>query len=207
MTQNSPGNLGFGKKLLLLAAIVAAIAIPVVFGLLNAPQIRAQSTQSAAAPLPSFEVASIKPNRSRDTLSGAERPPGRYTATNQSIKALIQFAYDLQDFQLSGGPSWIASERYDVDAKVDDSQAAELKKLSFWRRRDQMRLMVQSLLADRFSLRLSHKTETLPIYALVIAKTGAKLQESKPGEIYSSGAKRHVGEEGEFSMSHGQLTG
>jgi uncharacterized protein (TIGR03435 family) len=66
--------------------------------------------------------------------------------------------------------------------------------------------MVQSLLADRFSLRLSHKTEILPIYALVIAKTGAKLQESKPSENYSSGAKRHVGEEGEFSMSQGQLT-
>jgi len=200
MTQYSPCKLGFGKKLLLLAVVVAAVAIPVVLGLLNAPQIRAQSTQSAAAPLPSFEVASIKPNRSRDTLRGAEWPPGRYTATNQPIKALIEFAYDLRDFQLSGGPSWIASERYDVDAKVDDSRAAEVKKLSFWRRRDQMRLMVQSLLADRFSLRLSHKTEILPIYALVIAKTGAKLQESKPG-------KTHVGEEGEFSMSKGQLSG
>jgi uncharacterized protein (TIGR03435 family) len=206
MTQYSPGKLGFGKKLLLLAVVVAAVAIPVVFGLLNAPRIRPQSKQSAAAPLPSFEVASIKPNRSRDTLRGAEWPPGRYTATNQPIKVLIEFAYNVQDFQLSGGPNWIASDRYDVDAKVDDSLAAELKKLSYWRRRDQIRLMVQSLLADRFSLRLSHKTEILPIYALVIAKTGAKLQESKPDEIYSSGDKRQVGEEGEFSMSHGQLT-
>jgi bla regulator protein blaR1 len=59
MTQYSPGELGFGKKLLLLAVVVAAVAIPIVFGLLNAPQIRAQSTQSAAAPLPLFEVASI----------------------------------------------------------------------------------------------------------------------------------------------------
>ncbi len=206
MTQYSPGKLRFGKKLLLLGVVVAAVAIPVVFGLLNAPQIRAQSTQSAAAPLPSFEVASIKPNRSGDAIGGALRPPERYTATNLPIKALIEFAYNVQDFQLSGGPSWVASERYDVDAKVDDSLAAELKELSFWRRTDQMRLMVQSLLADRFSLRLSHKTEILPIYALVIAKTGAKLQESKPSEDYSSGAKGHVGQEGEFTMSQGQLT-
>src|SRR5207249_5265469 len=123
------------------------------------------------------EVASIKPNRSGDTVAGALMPPERYTATNQTIRGIIEFAYNLQDFQLSGGPSWITSERYDVDAKVDDTRAAELRKLSFWRRRDQMGLMVQSLLADRFSLRLSHKTEILPIYELVIAKTGAKLQE------------------------------
>ena len=192
------------------AAAVALVLTISPLRTVSAPQ--SASAQGAAptvapsAPLPSFEVASIKPNRSGDTIGGALMPPERYTATNLPIKGLIEFAYNVQDFQLSGGPSWITSERYDVDAKVDDSRAGELRKLSFWRRRDQMRLMVQSLLTDRFSLLLSHKTEILPIYALVIAKTGAKLQESKPNKNDSSGAKGHVGQEGEFSISQGQLT-
>ncbi|MGH7868614.1 MAG: TIGR03435 family protein, partial [Candidatus Dormibacteraceae bacterium] len=168
-----------------------------------------RSTQIAtgpAAPSPSFEVATIKPDRSGDTISGAMWPAGHYSATNVKIKGLIEFAYNVQDFQLSGGPSWIASERFDVDAKIDDSLVAEFNKLSFWQRADQMRLMVRSLLADRFSLRLKHKTEIFPIYALVIAKTGAKLQESNPNENYPDGAKKRVGDEGEFSMRRGQIT-
>ena len=208
MTERIAYRLNFGRKLLLAGVGVVTVVGPVLFGLVNAPQIHASSqAQITTAATPVFEVASVKPNRSGDAIGGALMPPERYTATNVSIKGLIAFAYNLQDFQLSGGPGWIASERYDVDAKVDDSRAAELRKLSFWRRRDQMRLMVQSLLTDRFSLRLSHKTEMLPIYALVIAKTGAKLQESKPSENSSSGATEHFGQEGEFSMSQGQLTG
>ena len=66
MTQRMANKLSFGRKLLLAAIGIAAVAGPVVFGLVNAPQVRAQSTQTTSAPLPSFEVASIKPNRSGD---------------------------------------------------------------------------------------------------------------------------------------------
>jgi len=82
---------------------------------------------------------------------------------------------------VSGGPGWINSERYDIDAKLDDSQVAALAKLPPQDRIVQIRLMVQSLLADRFKLVVNETTVTRPVYALVVAKGGPKLQTTVPG--------------------------
>ncbi len=189
MTQRIANKLSFGRKLLLAALGIAAVAGPVVFGLVVAPQIRAQSTQTTSAPMPSFEVASIKPNRSGDDHLWINFQAGRFTVTGATIKFLIEEAYDVKDFQVSGGPSWINSERYNIDAKVEDSLVEELQKLPPDQRGKQMNLMVQSLLADRFKLRLIHETKELPVYALVIPKNGPKLQEAKSGDTYPSGIK------------------
>jgi uncharacterized protein (TIGR03435 family) len=99
---------------------------------------------------------------------------------------LIAFAYNgnrsgfsLRDDQISGGPDWINSEEYDIDAKVDDTLVnSEEQKLPFEQWADQVRLMVRALLADRFKLQLSHTTSDLPMYALVVAKGGPKLNVS-----------------------------
>jgi uncharacterized protein (TIGR03435 family) len=189
MTQGLAGKLSFGGKVLLASIGIAAVALPVVFGLINGPQTRAQATQTTSAPLPSFEVASIKPNRSGENRTNIMFPSGRFATTNAGIKRLIAFAYNVRDFQVSGGPSWADSEKYDIDAKVEDSLAGSLEKLPIEQQADQIRLMVQSLLADRFKLRVSHTTKVLPVYALVIAKRGPKLKEAKPGDTYPNGIK------------------
>jgi uncharacterized protein (TIGR03435 family) len=100
---------------------------------------------------------------------------GRFVATNVPAKVLFYWAYGLKDFQLSGGPSWINSERYDIDAKMEDSLVAKLKKLSRDEQGKQIRLMLQSLLEDRFKLKLRHGTTERLIYALIVAKGGPKL--------------------------------
>jgi uncharacterized protein (TIGR03435 family) len=87
---------------------------------------------------------------------------------------LIRFAYNLDDAQISGGPSWIDSDRYDIVAKGDGNPGT-----------DQLREMLQKLLADRFSLKLHRESKELPVYALVAAKGGSKLKEAKDD---SSGA-------------------
>src|SRR6188508_2982567 len=76
------------------------------------------SGQRSAQPNPQFEVASIKPNKSGDgrVMLGVQ-PGGRFTATNVPLRLLIRNAYQLQDFQIVGGPSWIADERFDIVAK------------------------------------------------------------------------------------------
>lgn len=94
---------------------------------------------------------------------------------NVSAKDLIRFAYHVHSFQSSGGPSWINSGGYDIEAKVDDSVVAQLQKLPQEQRMDQFRLMLRSLLADRFKLNVNFQTKELPIYALVVAKGGPKL--------------------------------
>ena len=116
---------------------------------------------------PAFEVASVKPNKSGDRGTTMGPSPGGLTATNATLKFLITFAYDVRDHQISGGPSWLNSERYDIVAKgpIDHPTVA------------QNRQMLQTLLADRFQLRLLRETKELPGYALVIGKNGPKLQE------------------------------
>jgi bla regulator protein blaR1 len=79
---------------------------------------------------------------------------------------LITFAYDVKDDQVSGGPGWANSESYDIVAKGDGNAT-----------RAQLRLMLQALLKDRFKLTLRHETKDVPIYELVVAKGGLKIQE------------------------------
>jgi uncharacterized protein (TIGR03435 family) len=164
------------------AAGVVAVAGLAAFGLLNPPQIAAQSAQTPSAPLPSFEVASIKPNRSRGSKGYLGWSGGRFYAKNVQTAGLIKFAYNLHRFQLSGGPSWVNTEGYDVDARVEDSLAEKLYKMLPSEQVEEHRRMVQSLLEDRFQLRVRCEIRDLPTYALVVAKNGPKFQESKPGD-------------------------
>jgi uncharacterized protein (TIGR03435 family) len=199
-------KLSSAKRMLRLTAIRAAVTAFAVFSLLHVVQARAQSPATTGAPTPSFEVASIKPNRSADLDRRIMSLPGGYTATNVTIKFLIASAYHVKDFQVSGGPSWINSERYDIEAKMPDSLAEEMQKLPPSQRRAKiMGLLLQSLLADRFKLKVSHGTKELPVYALVVAKNGPKLQESKPNDTYPNGIKGPdgLGHAGMFRMSIG----
>jgi len=214
MTQRLANKLSFGRKLVLAAIGIVAVAGPIVFGLINAPQVRAQSTQTTSAPLRSFEVASIKPNK--PDSSGELRiaigfQPGRFITTGATVKQLIALAYNVRDMQISGGPSWTDSERYDIDAKEEDADVAALEKLPPDQRVEQHRLMVQGLLADRFKLKLRHESKESSVYALVIAKDGPKLQESKPGDTYPNGIKgpdgRPAGRPQMMHMGPGELTG
>jgi uncharacterized protein (TIGR03435 family) len=179
MTQGRANALTFPGRLLLVAAGMAAVAGPVMFGLLKVPLARAQSSPATGAPAASFEVAAIKPNRSGDWRVMMRFSPGRFRATGIWARQLISLAYDVRDFQVRGGPSWIDSERYDIQAKAPDSVAAEMQKLSQGQREELSRSMLQSLLTDRFKLKLRHETKELPAYALVVAKGGPKLQAAK----------------------------
>jgi uncharacterized protein (TIGR03435 family) len=112
---------------------------------------------------PTFEVASIKSNVSADPrVSIQVLPGGRFTAINAPVRALIRHAYQLQEFELTGGPKAIESERVDIVAKADgDAPPA------------QIRLMLRNLLADRFKLQLHAEERNLPFYALVMARARA----------------------------------
>jgi uncharacterized protein (TIGR03435 family) len=165
----------------------------VVCAFVDVPKISAQSTQTAVAPLPSFEVASVKPSNPGDDQTLCHIRYGRLRVTAGTIKFLFELAYGVKDFQVSGGPSWINSEKYDVNAKVEDALVEPLEKLPVGEQWVQYQQRVQSLLADRFKLRVSRETKDLPVYALVIAKNGPKLRQAEPGDTYPSGLKDMVG--------------
>jgi uncharacterized protein (TIGR03435 family) len=164
------------------------------------------------APLPSFEVASIKQDHSQDNSDTKTRlfqfpSPGRFHTINMPVDLMIQFAYNINPSQISGGPSWVGFQGYVIDAKVDDSLVPDLQKLSDLQRRDQMRLMVRSLLVDRFKLILSPGTKEMPIYALVVAKGGPKLKPTTYTPPDSSVPPPSPQERGGLSITPGKIRG
>lgn len=142
----------------------------------------------AAAP-PTFEAATVKINKSGSSGSHTDFGHGRYSATNIALKNLMHYsAYGVPEPRILGGPKWLDSERFDIEAKVDSSVVDQMRTLSPEQSKLQRQAMFQQLLADRFKLSVHWETRELPVYALVVAKNGPKLQVStKPGSGTSSG--------------------
>lgn len=120
-----------------------------------------------------FEVATVKPAAPGPTMIGRQggpgtRDPGRVNYTGMALKNLLSFAYGVKIFQISG-PSWMASERYDITATIPEGATKE-----------QFAVMLQNLLLDRFKIKLHHETKEFPLYELSVAKNGPKLKASVP---------------------------
>jgi uncharacterized protein (TIGR03435 family) len=134
-------------------------------------------TPGAAGPgdQPTFEAASVKANKSGPgPIMIGFQPGGRFRATNVTLKMLIGAAYGtpqpLPDFQLVGGPRWMDSDRFDVIAKAAGDPPPGPNGPP-----PQMFLMIQSMLAERFHLKVHNETREMPIYALVLARSDGKL--------------------------------
>jgi uncharacterized protein (TIGR03435 family) len=125
----------------------------------------------SAQTAPRFDAVSIRPNTS-DEHGGGMRPiAGGFSARNLSATMLIQTAYNVKVWQLSGGPGWTTSDRYDVEAKAAGNPTFEEKSR-----------MLQPLLVDRFHLKFHRETRQMTIYSLTVAKNGSKLQ-STPSDV------------------------
>lgn len=132
-------------------------------------------------PLPTFEVATIKPSHGWLPINYS---PIEFHQANVTTLLLIEQAYHLPltlggNVRILNEPSWITSDRYDVDAKIDSSLAPAMEKLTGQKRAEQMDLRLQSLLAERFKLKVHFEKRNLKVYALVIAKDGPKLTLAK----------------------------
>ena len=128
--------------------------------------------QITATSEPRFEVASIKPSSSPlDGTTVYNPTPERFAADSITTRTLIAFAWDVRVFQVSGGPGWLDSERYDVVAKPEGDAAVE-----------RIRRMVRTLLAERFQLQVHQAAREMPIFTLEIAKGGSKIRAASPGD-------------------------
>jgi bla regulator protein blaR1 len=132
----------------------------------------------------SFEVASIKPSDPDSRGVSFRVGPGGLNMNGITVKTLIQEAYDVRESQISGGPGWISSARYDIIAKIDrGADAAEPQNPDAEQKaREQQRERLRALLADRFQLKIKIEKKELPTYALTVAKGGPKMKETKPEE-------------------------
>jgi uncharacterized protein (TIGR03435 family) len=137
------------------------------------PQALAQSPYGG----PAFEVASVKP--AHGGLVSVQADPGRLTINDESLEVLIRLAYGLREYEYSG-PPWLHTARYDIVATTASPQPRAV-----------VLQMLQHLLADRFKLTFHRETRTLPVYALVVGKSGPKLKPADeslpvPFELYSN---------------------
>jgi uncharacterized protein (TIGR03435 family) len=165
-------ELRIAKTLLLRAAATAALLSLTLFSALN---VRLTQAQSEQMPGLRFEVASIKPNTSHDDNPRIAAPVGgRFSASNVTFGQLMRSAYQIQDFQISGQPSWFDSDRYDVEANAGKNASTS-----------EMQIMLQNLLVDRFRLTFHRGTKELPAFALVVAGKGPKLRRADPANCVS----------------------
>ena len=146
--------------------------LPRQAGAQASPSIR-QLKEDAPASLPQFAVATIRPARGNG-MSLLQSMPDGIRIENFSLQQILRAAFGMQDDRVLGVPDWAEAERFDVEAKVDDSDVAKFGTLTFEQRLE----MLLPLLIDRFGLKFHHEQRDLPVYYLVIAKGGSKLKES-----------------------------
>jgi uncharacterized protein (TIGR03435 family) len=145
--------------------------LPLLVSVLSAQVVKSDG------PKPQFEVATVRPNKSGESgASLGPRPGGRLNGTNQTARNLIRNAFNVQPYQLIGGPDWMDSDRFDIVAKAADT---DLDAKVMLPGPQQYMLRLQSLLEDRFKMATHWETRELPVYALVVAtegKLGPKLK-------------------------------
>ena len=184
MTMRLLPDLTLAAKLVLATACATAIAVPFAAGLLHAQ----------AAPL-RFEVASIKPTKGGGSRGGMQvLPGGALRMTGATLKNLIAFAYDTREERISGGPAWTGSVGYDIDARperADAGTAMPAPGTTSWQRLEQR---LQTLLAERFHLVIHKDSKEGPVYVLVLAKGGFKLQPSQQPDDVPPGTMRSRGQ-------------
>jgi uncharacterized protein (TIGR03435 family) len=150
------------KRVSLGAALVAAIAIPVAIGIITSPRLAAQIV-APAADSPTFDVVSIKPNASAGRVGGMNSP-GRVNLTGMSVRRLLTQAYEIHDSQIIGGPDWLGAQGYDINATLTGTPSPE-----------QRRMMMKTLLRDRFTLTFHTEKRDLPLYALIVQRSDGRL--------------------------------
>lgn len=120
--------------------------------------------QTPADPAPTFEVASVRPNKSGSPNNTFGIQGDTFTATNGTLRELIRVAYGAREMELSQGQEWIESERFDIVAKA----RAQLRPA-------RVPEELKQLLAERFGLKVHNESREVPIYALMVARTDGKL--------------------------------
>jgi len=159
--------------------------------LLGAGGLRGIAQRVAAAPL-AFEVSTVRANKSGSSSYDSDFNDERLTATNVSLKNVMEEAFGITEESIEGGPKWVESERFDIEAKMDETTAAQIRKLGRKERDAAEMKAFEQLLAERFKLAFHWETKEMPVYALVTAKKGPRLHEAAKPQ--GGGASAHTGE-------------
>jgi len=181
VTTNRPSQRCPFHKLTIRSAFAIAAAFTITAVIASPLNLHAQSAPAASAATNlEYEVASIKLSQATGPARfrvGVQPSADGITCANVTLQILIVMAYGVQNNQIIGAGDFLNSDHYDLDAKMSEATAAELRKLSAEDRTTARQHMMQGVLADRFKLKIHRESRELPVYALVVAKGGSKLKE------------------------------
>jgi uncharacterized protein (TIGR03435 family) len=177
----------------------ASLAVATTFFCLVSQSWTQSSAQDTVAVAPSYATVRIKPDKSGLQRQGLKLGPGELVVTNETLQMMIRDAYQIEFDQIHGGPDWLDTDRYDVQAKVDKAVLEDLKSLGREQGDLEQRRMLQTLLADHFKLVVHRDTRAVPGYDLVLAENGPKLQQSLPGDAEVQGRV--------IQVANGHITG
>ena len=179
-------RMGIRHKPTPLMVHASAYLSAILFSLLpiNAQIAREPLPLATEASTPSYDVMVIKPNHSASDNSGITTDDDRFTATNVSLKQLLEDAYNIKQDLISGIPGLLESARFDIQAKIAAPDLAALKKMT----REQERMMLLPLLTDRFQLKVHTQTRILPVYNLVVLPGGPKFKPSATQNDHGGGS-------------------
>jgi uncharacterized protein (TIGR03435 family) len=172
----------FGARRAICGAAILALLLAQVPG--RAQSAAAEKPKAAAEAAPVFDVAVIRLNPGEDTMGSSHwhiwsgATDGHFKAQNVTALALIEWAFALPENRIDGGPAWLRTNKFDMEAKPDPAVDEQMRALDSGEVRQRKQRMVQALLADRFGLKVHQETRILPLYALVVAKGGAKFKAS-----------------------------
>jgi uncharacterized protein (TIGR03435 family) len=163
------------RYLLVVAAFIFAVAD--LYSLQTELQPGLNADKQAPATEAAYDVATIKPaDVSRDGRRWVGFLPTGLTVKNLPLQMLIREAFALEDDRILGAPAWVKSSRFDIEAKVAESEIPAVKNMTV----DQRKAMLRPLLQDRFDLKFHYESRTLPVYELVIGKGGSKMKVFDP---------------------------
>ena len=197
-------KLDMGRKLLLLAAGLVAMVVPMVVGQVRAvhPLYAPSTAPSQVTTLLTFDVASVRPTRETEPSSNVPLGPGNVfspshgilSAKNSTLLTYLVFAYKLADYQQqaieSTAPDWVVHDRYTIEARTEKVDASK----------DDLRLMMRSLLADRFKLAVHYEQRQVRVFALMMEKAGElgpKLQPHPAGATCSDPSLKSTTSDGD----------
>ncbi len=182
MTNRIAPRIDLPRRALLVAAGVLAIIGPLVIGLMEAPPLRAQAQPSQSA----FEVASIRTWTGGEIGGVHNNPGGLLEFRGCTLQYLVQEAFNVQPFQISGGPGWKNDDRFNIDAKPPASSESSHSNPPYWKwpMNAEQRGMLQSLLAERFHFEYRRESREGPVYVLTRGSGPLKLTDSKDKNEY-----------------------
>lgn len=147
----------------------------------NGGSAQAKAPLAVSEEAPHFEVAAIKPSKPDSQGQHWNGSTDRILIGNYTLRLLIRSAYGLKtDAQILGGPDWLDKQAFDISAKIDDAEIAKMNGMDWPAKQREQSAMLQALLTERFGFKARFEERTMPVYALVVAKSGAKLTPTSP---------------------------